>query len=464
MRGKIGELIRGDSVKARSMRSSAFVVVGFGGQNVLRLGSNLILTRLLYPEAFGLMALVQVFLTGLQMFSDLGINASIIQNKRGEEPEFLNTAWTVQILRGVLLWAIACTLAWPAAQLYHEPRLMELMPVAALTAVITGFTTTKIAVANRNLQIGVQVMTELAAQFAGLIVTVVLTFIWRDVWALVIGGVCAAVFKVSAQHVMLKGPANRFHWDKPAAQELIRFGKFIFLSSIAGFIVNQSDRAILGAHIPLGDLGIYTIAYTVASIPLLLAQQAGGKVIFPLYRRFPMDQSAENRRKVHRARRLTRLFTLCLACAISLGGVGLIGVMYDERYIKAGPIVVLMGFSMAAQISVSMYDGAYLSKGDSRNHFFLTSLSAALQLVFLLVGVAWFGLLGAIFAPVGVVLCVYPFRAKLLRRYQAWDPIGDIGALALGWAITALATWYWWGSVGPFIRQVLAAAGWAIAA
>jgi hypothetical protein len=63
---------------------------------------DLILTRLLFPEAFGLMALVQVFMGGLQMFSDLGVNMSIIQSKRGEDPDFLNTAWTFQILRGLI--------------------------------------------------------------------------------------------------------------------------------------------------------------------------------------------------------------------------------------------------------------------------------------------------------------------------------------------------------------------------
>jgi O-antigen/teichoic acid export membrane protein len=72
----------------------------FGGNNALRLGSNLILTRLLFPEAFGLMALVQVFLTGLQMFSDFGLQASVIRSSPRRGSGFLHTAWTVQILRG----------------------------------------------------------------------------------------------------------------------------------------------------------------------------------------------------------------------------------------------------------------------------------------------------------------------------------------------------------------------------
>src|SRR5204863_421086 len=70
---------------------------------ILRLGSNLILARLLVPEMFGLMALVNTFMMGLQMFSDVGIGPSIIQNRRGDDPAFLNTAWTIQVMRGMAL-------------------------------------------------------------------------------------------------------------------------------------------------------------------------------------------------------------------------------------------------------------------------------------------------------------------------------------------------------------------------
>ena len=93
------EIRHGDGTRARSMRSAAFLVIGFGGQNVVRLGGNLILTRLLFPEAFGLMALVQIFLMGLQMFSDVGIQTSIVRDPRGEERAFRDAAWTLQDYR-----------------------------------------------------------------------------------------------------------------------------------------------------------------------------------------------------------------------------------------------------------------------------------------------------------------------------------------------------------------------------
>ena len=94
------------SINKLAMRGAIWTFVGYGVGQSLRLGSNLILTRLLVPEMFGLMSLINVFILGLSLFSDIGVGPSIIQHKRGDEPEFYNTAWTLQVIRGGALWLI----------------------------------------------------------------------------------------------------------------------------------------------------------------------------------------------------------------------------------------------------------------------------------------------------------------------------------------------------------------------
>ena len=106
---------RGSSLTARALRSALFTLGGFGSAQLIRLASNLILTRLLFPEAFGMMALTMVFLQGLQMFSDVGVAPAIQQSKRGDDADFLDTAWTIQVVRGLCLWLAACALAWPVS-------------------------------------------------------------------------------------------------------------------------------------------------------------------------------------------------------------------------------------------------------------------------------------------------------------------------------------------------------------
>src|SRR4051812_6290963 len=81
----------------RAGRSAVWAMLGFGGGQALRFAGNLVLTRLLMPEAFGLMVLVNTFLMGLALFSDIGVGTSVIQNKRGDERAFLDTAWTISV-------------------------------------------------------------------------------------------------------------------------------------------------------------------------------------------------------------------------------------------------------------------------------------------------------------------------------------------------------------------------------
>src|SRR5690554_7200124 len=106
--------------------------------HVVKFAINLALTRLLYREAFGLMALVAVFLLGLELFSDLGIRASIIHSPNGERRRFLNTAYTIQVARGFFLYSLVWLLPLPFAAFYSEPPLRDLLPVAGLSPVLSA--------------------------------------------------------------------------------------------------------------------------------------------------------------------------------------------------------------------------------------------------------------------------------------------------------------------------------------
>jgi O-antigen/teichoic acid export membrane protein len=124
------------SIKQLALRGTLWTIASYGISQVMRFGSNLVLTHLLFPELFGLMTLAYVFITGLHLFSDLGLHTSIIQNKRGDEPDFLNTAWTMQIIRGVGLWLCCLIIAAPAAHFYGEPKLLWVLPIAGLGTLI----------------------------------------------------------------------------------------------------------------------------------------------------------------------------------------------------------------------------------------------------------------------------------------------------------------------------------------
>ena len=101
--------------------------LGYGSVQALRLVNNVILARLLAPPILGLMAVVNSIRTGVELLSDVGIMQNIISSPRGEEPDFYDTAWTLQAIRGLMLAAICLILAVPLARFFEYPELAAIL-------------------------------------------------------------------------------------------------------------------------------------------------------------------------------------------------------------------------------------------------------------------------------------------------------------------------------------------------
>jgi O-antigen/teichoic acid export membrane protein len=439
--------IHDEGAKGRTIRSSFWSIVALFGENAVRLISNLIMTRILFPEAFGLMAIVHVFISGLQMFSDTGIRVSILQNPKGDDVDFLNTAWTIQAGRGVLLWLGTCVLALPVAAIYDEPLLAQLLPVAGLQAVIAGLQPTKVLTANRHLRIGRQTMLGLFGGLCTVAATATLGLLWQSVWALVFGGLIGMTIRQFLMRRFLPGIRNRFRWDPAAAGELFHFGKYIFAATMFGFFVNHADRAIIGAFVPLAVFGVYTIAFLFANLPYAVAHKLTNRVILPLYRMRPMAERDSNRRHIYNIRRAVVGVSLAGNAVIGLIGVPLIDLLYDERYALGGPILVLLCLVFVPRIVFVGAGQVLLAHGDSRRHLIYTGSLAILQTTLLLLGAWRFGIVGAIVAPAVALLLISPLRIHYARVYEGWDAWGEALFLALGLLIGATTCWLHWGDL-----------------
>ena len=417
---------QGTGLMARALRSSVWIVGGFGFGQFLRLLSNLILTRILFPEAFGLLALVSVFVVGLQLFSDIGINTSVYQNKRGDDPNFLLTAWTLQVSRGILLSVLAALIAYPVSQFYGEPDLAYLLPIAGLTLAITGFRPSRVLTAGRHLMIGRLTMAELIGQALGLAVMVPAALITKSVYALVVGGVSTALFQLILINILIPGPRDRFRFDKSAAWDMIHFGKWLFLSTIAAFFVQQGDKLVLGKFVPIEILGIYKIGYFFATFPNQTGQMLVARLLIPIYREKPPRESHENFRKLRRMRILLSCAVIGFASVMALAGPWLIETLYDPRYALAGPMLVIGAISIMPDVILLSYSRAALAAGDSRGFFFATLCRALMYMAFLTIGIMLFGLVGGMFGMLVALVISYPFYARIAARQGAWDPKVDL--------------------------------------
>ena len=334
------------SLKRRAVRGTILSLVSVFGMQALRLAGNLITTRILFPEAYGLMALVLVLNQGLQMISDVGIIPSIVQHPRGEERSFLDTAWTIQVLRGAIITVLAAALAFPYASFYGQEELLPLILFASIQGFITGLDSTKYGTLNRRIELGRLVFINIAGQLVMTGVMVAWALVSPTVWSLLGGALAGDVARLILSHVALPGPSNRFRWERDAARVIFDFGKWIFLSTLVTYVGIRFDVMALGkleesSADGLDVLGVYNIGQNLAALPVLITGQVVSWVLLPaLSESFRGDQAGFFDRVNHARRSLNALGVLMIA-GTGIAAPGFFYLLYDPRYHDAGWMVQL---------------------------------------------------------------------------------------------------------------------------
>lgn len=358
------------SIRSRSIRGSILMIAGYGGTQLIRFGSNLILTRLLFEEAFGAMAMIQALIIGLHLFSDIGIGPSIIQHERGDDRAFLDTAWTMQVIRGFVLGIIALLLAYPAAEFFYsadkpdEPYLLPFLLVSAIVAPIDGLTSTAIYTLNRHLSMGRFTMIEIGLQIVTVVVTVAWAWFWPSVWALVGGNIAGVLFRTLITHWLNPFP-NRFHWDSEAARHLLKFGRWIFLSTLLVFLADHAQPLIFAAFASQREIGIYNIAVQLALLAPMVIQRITSQVFFPAFSRL-IQGGIEFRPSFLAWRRILYLIGGYLVAGMVATGQPVIDLLYDPRWIEAGWMLQLVAAGMWLSVMHAPTESALLALGHSK--------------------------------------------------------------------------------------------------
>ena len=400
------------------IRSSAvWIGLGFGYSQVLRLVANVILAHLLFPEAFGLLAMAFTVMIGLVLFSDLGIRTSVIQNPRGDDPAFLNTAWTLQVIRGLILGALACALAWPIAYLrpQPEPRLLWILPLLGLSAVIDSFGSTKLLTLHRHLKQRSIVLIEVATQSIGIGVTVAWAALGGGVLALALGPIALSTAKTIISH-LLPGPSDRLGWDRSAAREMFHFAKWVYVSTVLYYLAGHADKLVVGYQ-SLELLGVYHIAAQLASVSVLLMGSMAGQLLLPLYSRSDHG-STRFAGTVHISHALASAAAALLIAGTIAAGPTLIGCLYDNRYQDAAWILPLLALGAWFQVIETNAGQVLFAQGKPRFGAFGNGIKVLCLAIFVPL-LTWFdGLRGMIIGFIVGDVARYLFTAIVLERQR----------------------------------------------
>lgn len=410
----------------RRLISASVISVGFfaTGQGIRFVG-NIVLAKFLSPESFGIVAIVNLLIIGINLFSDIGLRQLGIQHQGDLSRSYLNTLWTMQLIRGVVIWLLTIIIGLAllyaqAANLledassYADPLLPFLIAGAGSSAIFQGLESTKVITERRALALARLSAIGLLSQIASMIIMISLAYFSPSAWALVCGGIAAAIVNSSLTHLSLPGEPDRLHFDPRIASQLLRSGKWIFLSSAVTFLGGSADILILGGLVDSRELGNYVIAFQLVNVLQVLVGTLSANVVFPALSAHRREGLVSLKAGYRRIQLWSDFLVLTASGVLLTASQSIISLLFDTRYELAG---VLLGYLAIGGIGLRFFVVEQLMNAEAN---FRTSTIIAIFRLSVLAGGTYFG-----------------FR------------IGGIQGAALGASMSAFTGW----PIGIYYRQ-----------
>lgn len=342
--------------KKKIFIASFWVILIFGLSQLVRLGSNLIVTRLLVPEMFGVMAVVNVVIFGIAMFTDLGLWAFIVRHKNPDSPHLLNVVWTLQVIRGWLMFVVVLVLAaaffvgnryLPSSfqGVYADSRLPLLVIIAGVGSLIGGYKSMASPMMSRKLEVGKLELMELLSQIAGIIVMIIWVWLRPSIWALVVSGLVSALTNTFLTYYLFPF-RHQFILDKTIVKEVFHFSKWIVIASVLTYLFSQSDKLFFAGKIEAAELGIYSIAFMLVATLTSVTQTLAEKIVFPVFASLAHGERHVLKERYYQVRQYLDAPIFFATGLLIAFGPKIVSILYDARYSGAGWMFQILIFSV----------------------------------------------------------------------------------------------------------------------
>lgn len=363
----------------------------------IRFGSNIVLSRLLGPEILGVVVIAQAIRVGTELLTDLGMEQNVVHSAHGDEERFLNTVWTMQILRGLLM-SLACAAATPLLARFYGIDSTILLAMSAVPLLNSLMSTSLFSVAKR-LDVRTRNLFELVSETIGLVINITLAFTLQNVWAPILGILLSIAVRSSLTY-LLPHPRHRLLLDRVHAPSIFHFSKWIMLSSLAFYAAVYVDRLFLGRVVPLAVLGVYGLAKAVADLPNTVAGRLAFQVVFPFVAssRDGLAAGSAARRELGQARRNFLLLVLVGIATVMAWSDHAVILLYGRRYAAAGWMLCLLLVGGWIAVMSSLNEATVFGSGKPKNVGLANSTRFIVMATVLPTGFALLGLPGALLA------------------------------------------------------------------
>jgi O-antigen/teichoic acid export membrane protein len=438
------------SLRHRILRAGSWSLAGHVISNVLRLGSSLVMTRLLAPELFGVMTIVFSVMVTVALLADIGLRQAIVQSKHGDDQEYLDTAFTLQAIRGVLVWLACVAVAVLIGSLrqqgvigpksvYANPDLPWAIAATCFSVVITGFDSTKIYTADRRLELKRVSLIEVYSLVTSIVVTIALALSWKSIWPIVIGNLASAFVTLWLSHAWLHGPRDRFRWNRSHALEMWHYGKWIALSSMMSVLAMNGDRLLLGAWATDQQMGYYYVALTLVFAVESAASRLSGNVAAPALSEVFRNDRSRLREVFWRLRMPVDAAAIVASGLLFALGQTIVDVLYDPRYRPAGHVLGILALGLLAS-RFHFCNSVYIAAGKAKYQTLTSAARMVALLAMLSLGHHWLGIEGAFWGIALHTVLVVPVYWFFNHRFDLLDWRKELTLLAI-WPLAYAAGW-----------------------
>lgn len=377
---------------SRLARSGAgTMLIAFTAATILlRLGGNIVLTRLLDPQAFGVVGVIVSVMIVLTMLSDLGVFDFVIRHRKGADRHFLDVIWTIRLGQSGLQTAAMLACAWPIALFLGKPELAAPIAATAPLFLLNALCPMSLLLAQREGRVRATCAVELIALVIQIGANLALTLVMPDYRALVIGLYVSAVARIGLTYLIIGG-GSRPAWDHGLAREFLGFSRWIMASTVVTLLITQSDKILFARLFSVADFGVYMLPANLALAVQPFGRNYVERYFFPLVSRVWNETPAALGGVFYAAR--TRLYLLLFA---GLGfGIGfapaLFRLLFDHRYEYGWIYLSVMLLRMAFDLDSFTNIQTVLAMGR-------TSPLLRANLIRLLLFALW---VAALFRPIG---------------------------------------------------------------
>jgi O-antigen/teichoic acid export membrane protein len=398
------KLLRSDGFKAECARGGLTLGAGTAIERGLRFVKNIILARLLAPDQFGLMAIIVAMSAAFEAFAEVGVRQSIIHNKQGDKPEFLNAAWWLQAFRGVGLFLMAFLLTPWISRFYESPELLPLMRVSFITILLNGFISPRAYVLEKRFQFGRSVLLIQGSGLLSTLLTVGLAFYIQNVWALVIGLVAEGMAKCVFSFVLCPfRPRLSIHHE--SLHELLKFARGMFGMPILTLLTFRMDVIILGKMVTTEQLGLYYMALSLSQIPFEVFDRTVSPVLLPAFAKKQSDRSSV-RNVVRKATNAVVLLGMPFVAVQILCARPVLALIYGPQFVPAAGAFAFLAVYLLARAQGIVLGQVFMGLGHPQLHRRFVVLRVVVLLAGIYPAVIYWGLSGA-----GAILALSSFIA-----------------------------------------------------